>query len=202
MVRMLYEVDWYGELLNCRACSARDEARRPVPGVGPLDATLLCIGQNPGEEEDIDGQPFIGRSGGELDSWLTALGLQRSKLLLTNVVHCHTTRNRVPTNKEITTCSELWLAKELESCPNVRVIMTLGKPALEAVVSGRERPDYGAMVPWWTEVEWQGRSFHVIPLAHPAYLLRVPSQRTVMFSAVLPAVKSRLREIAPELYPQ
>lgn len=196
---MLYNAPWYGELLNCRACSARDEARRPVPGVGPIAAEILCIGQNPGEDEDIDGQPFIGRSGAELDSWLKELGLNRAKLLLTNIVHCHTTRNRVPTTKEIATCSELWLTKELQLCTQVQVLIPLGRPALEAVV-GRGRTDFGALTPWWTTVEFETRTLHVLPLAHPAYLLRVPQQRGIMMKTVLPAVKRRLEEAVPEVY--
>jgi uracil-DNA glycosylase family 4 len=81
-------VPWLDTLLACRACSARDEARRVVPGGGPLDAEIAIIGQNPGEDEDAMGVAFVGRPGAELDVWLEKLQLDRDKVMVTNAVKC------------------------------------------------------------------------------------------------------------------
>lgn len=196
----LYEAEWYGQLLNCKACPARWEARRPVPGFGPVATEFMVIGQNPGEDEDIDGFPFVGKAGQELDKWLTVLGLDRQKIVVTNVCKCKTDRNRVPKPGEVKTCTELWLSRELTTCPNVQVILPLGKPAAEAILGAHARTAFGVMTPWWTEVEFAGRRIHVVPLAHPAYLLRAPGQRPTMYNTVLPAVRDRLLAVVPDAY--
>lgn len=199
MGRQLYDAPWYGTLLNCRACSCRDEARRPVPGTGPADAEIMVVGQNPGSEEDIEGVPFIGAGGKELDVWLAHLGLDRRRLIVTNQVKCHTDRNRVPTRQEIMTCGDLWLRQELQFATAVQVLIPLGKPALEGVM-GRQRTAFGVLTPWWFTVDFDDRTLHVIPLAHPAYLLRAPGQKPVMYGTVLPAVLNYLRTTLPEVY--
>lgn len=79
---------FYESLRACTACSARQEALQVVGGTGPVDARMLVIGQNPGEDEDRAGIPFIGNAGDEFNAWLALLGLDRQKLVVTNVVKC------------------------------------------------------------------------------------------------------------------
>lgn len=198
MGQQLYDAEWYGSLLNCRACSCRDEARRPVPGVGPREAEIMIIGQNPGSDEDVEGVPFIGAGGQELDRWLRVLGLRRDRIIVTNAVLCHTDRNRVPNRFEIVTCRDQWMGKTLAFCTQVQVLVPLGRPALESVV-GRQRTTFGALTPWWFTTEFEGRTLHVTPLAHPAYLLRAPSQKGVMYRTVLPAVREYLERVVPDV---
>ena len=70
-------------LRACSACSCRAEAKQVVPGIGPVDARILVLGQNPGEEEDARGEPFLGAGGEELNVWLGILGLRRDRLAST-----------------------------------------------------------------------------------------------------------------------
>ena len=86
-----------------------------MPGAGPLDAGIAFIGQNPGTDEDDAGIPFVGESGHMLDRWIRVLGLRRDRLLITNAVKCHTDRNRKPRKREMDTCQDAWLRRELES---------------------------------------------------------------------------------------
>lgn len=105
---------------DCTACSARAEARLPVPADVPIDPDLaprfrvLVVGQNPGEEEDAQNRPFIGRSGRLLNHWLDIAGLRRGyDTVVTNMVKCHTTKNRSPKLTEVSTCRDLFLPREL-----------------------------------------------------------------------------------------
>lgn len=192
---------WYGTLLACTACTARAEARRVVPGEGPLSAEICIIGQNPGQDEDDKGLPFVGKGGEELDVWLRMLGLRRDHLLVTNIVKCHTERNRLPRPKEIAACESLWWKRELEAFPGLRVVIPLGRPALTGLVGKLvSLPD--VMQAWWmiADIPDTGRQLHIVPLAHPAYLLRMPAQRPVMYDRVLPMVKDYLRREVPDVY--
>lgn len=193
-------VPWYGELLACTACTARQEARRVVPGAGLLSAEICVIGQNPGKDEDQRGEPFIGEGGKELDGWLRMLGLDRTKLLVTNIVKCHTENNRPPRPKEIETCEARWFARELEAFTHLRVIIPLGRPALFGLI-GKQPSIPDVMEAWWVKAQFgETRELYVMPLAHPAYLLRAPAQRPVMYEKVLPAVKRYLQQEVPDVY--
>jgi DNA polymerase len=190
---------WRAELLACTACTARAEARRVVPGVGPLSSEICIIGQNPGVDEDKDGVPFIGAGGDELNVWLRMLALDRNKLLVTNVLKCHTENNRPPRAQEIETCESKWFSRELASYPALKVIIPLGRPALFGIVGKMDRvPD--VMEAWWVKADFEGgREVYVMPLAHPAYLLRTPTKRPEMYDRVLPAVKRYLQQEVPDV---
>lgn len=193
------QVPWYGELLACAACPARQEARRVVPGAGPLSAEICVIGQNPGEAEDEKGVPFIGKGGEELNAWLRLMGLDRAKLLVTNICKCHTEANRAPRPKEIETCESLWWKRELEAFTNLVVVIPLGRPALTGLV-GKIGTLPDVMSASWFKAGFNERELHVLPLAHPAYLLRTPAQRPVMYEKVLPVVRDYLRREVPDVY--
>jgi len=196
-------VPWLDRMLACRACRARDEARRVVPGSGPLDAEIAVVGQNPGEDEDAMGVAFVGRPGVELDTWLERLDLDRERVLITNAVKCHTARNRQPTPREATTCRDLWLRQEVETFANLRVLIPLGRPALQSLLGGAKQATPPAMQPWWTEVALDtddARRLLVVPLPHPSYLLRSPGLRDRMYTEVLPTVRAYLMAQAPDVY--
>lgn len=193
------QVPWFADLLACGACSARAEARRVVPGAGPLSAEICVVGQNPGEEEDQRGTPFIGKGGDELNAWLRMLGLNRERLLVTNIVKCHTERNRAPTGKEIVTCESLWWKRELEAFSRLQVVISLGRPALFGLV-GKLTALPDVMEPQWMVAEFNARKLHILPLAHPAYLLRSPTQRAPMYDRVLPEAKKYLQKEVPDVY--
>lgn len=186
-------------LRDCRACPARLEALQVVPGIGPLDARILVIGQNPGEEEDRAGQPFVGTSGEEFNVWLKILGLAREKLVVTNVVKCHTAGNRVPRPKEIKACADLWLPQELSELKRVSVLMPLGKPAVTALL-GKSAPPMTPITVHHYIVRALDREFRVFPLPHPAYLLRVKHMAAMFYETILGQLKLTLQQEVPEAY--
>lgn len=173
------DLPFYAELLDCRACPCREEAKRVVPGGGPLDATIAVIGRNPGKEEDRQGACFIGKSGGELDEWLALLGVSRQRVLVTNLVKCHTTDDRPPGTREVQVCAQKWLQAELLHFPAVKILLTLGDEATRFVL--------GVHAPSLSKVPFApmrvlfdpapGRELIVIPLPHPAFILRKPAAR-------------------------
>lgn len=195
---MYYHADFYPELLACARCACRAEASRVVAGEGPLDAEFMVLGQNPGDEEDTEGRPFIGRGGKEFADWLTVLGLARERILVTNAVKCHTTRNRVPKTAEITTCTHAWLTQELHAFPKLQVIITLGKPATAVVLGNKTKVPL--LEPFWAKVQFAGRVFHCVPLPHPAYILRAQTKRPELVTRVLPAIVEYLTREVPEAY--
>lgn len=195
--RSYFHAAFYIDLLTCTRCACRAEASRVVPGVGPLDATVMVLGQNPGDEEDADGRPFLGRSGIELESWLDLLGLDRHELLLTNICKCHTERNRVPRMREISVCTQSWLRAELDAFPRLRVVIPLGKPAATVVLGKMKVPTIEAL---WVQVQFGLRTFHCLPLPHPAYLLRMPGKKPDLYQRVLPQLREYLAREVPEVY--
>lgn len=194
---LYFNVEFYDALKACALCPVREEAKQVVAGEGPLDAEFMVLGQNPGDEEDRDGRPFIGRGGKELDTWLALLGLSRAKILVTNAVKCHTTDNRPPKAKEITTCTQAWLRRELEAFARLQVVVTLGKPATAVVLGKMKTP---LLEPFWVRVQFGERVLHCVPLPHPAYLLRAANKKPELYQRVLPAVKDYLAREVPEAY--
>lgn len=194
------QLPFYEALRACTACSARGEALQVVPGFGPLDARLLVVGQNPGEEEDREGVPFIGSSGQEFDTWLRVLGLDRAKLMVTNIVKCHTLKNRVPRAKEIRTCADLWLSQELMGLPDVQVLLPLGKPAVSAIL-GTQAPPMTPLMAHHYRIRVGGvRELRVFPLPHPAYLLRVRHQAPMFYETILSHLRLTMEAEVPEAY--
>jgi uracil-DNA glycosylase family 4 len=189
------------EQAACTACSARNEALRVVPGWGPLDAEIMFLGQTPGDEEDRVGQPFVGYVGDEFDEWLAALSLDRAKVFVTNAVKCHTIQNRVPRPIELATCKDLWLRRELETYDKVQVLIPLGRPALATII-GKQAVLPGPLDPWHVKVLFEpaARELFVIPLPHPAYLLRTKANKPEFLNTTLPKVREYLDTLVPDIY--
>jgi uracil-DNA glycosylase family 4 len=190
---------FYTDLLGCQRCPIRQEATRVVPGVGPLDARILLLGQNPGDREDKSGEPFLGKAGDELNTWLSTMRLVRASLAITNVVKCRTHENRAPKNKEVQFCRDQWLPLELTALAKVDVLIPFGKPALYAVLGTALKPPSG-IEPWYTRVKFGARELLVTPLPHPAYILRAQQLRADLLRRVLPAVAEIIAREVPEAY--
>ena len=195
MVR-LETSDLAAKIRLCKRCSARKDARCPVPGDGPENALIIFVGRNPGRDEDKKNRPFIGRAGKLLNEILETLELERERCAVLNTVKCFTAGNRAPTKEEIKCCSP-WLKKELKFFSEKRLIMPLGSEAFKAffpksdlIISravGRSfRPD--------------GSKIATIPLFHPAYLLRNASEKTKMFNYTLPKVRNYLKANFAEIF--
>src|SRR3989344_7674711 len=101
------------EIRRCTACPLYKNATLAVPGDGPKNAKIMLIGEAPGEEEDRQGLPFVGKSGKYLTTLLESIGVQREDVFITSSVKCRPPKNRVPVSHELKTCKENWLSKQI-----------------------------------------------------------------------------------------
>ncbi|MFC7082146.1 uracil-DNA glycosylase [Halorussus caseinilyticus] len=114
------------DVTDCTRCPALVDSRsRIVNGTGPADADLMFVGEGPGEQEDQQGEPFVGRSGTILDDKLRDRGLAREDVRITNCVRCRPPENRDPTSEELENCWP-YLESEIEQV-DPAVVVTLGK---------------------------------------------------------------------------
>src|SRR6056297_1953294 len=114
------------EVTECTRCPELVDSRSQiVNGTGPADADLLFVGEGPGQQEDQQGEPFVGRSGTILDDKLRERGLARADVRITNCVRCRPPENRDPTSEELDNCFP-YLSREIERV-DPEVIVTLGK---------------------------------------------------------------------------
>ena len=136
-----------------------------VFGEGNPDAKLMLIGEAPGEEEDKQGRPFVGRSGILLNKALALAEINRAELYITNVVKCRPPNNRTPSETEIKTCTEMFLDKQIKIV-RPKVIVTLGSIATRALLNKEVKI---------TKIHGQifnQENFIIIPIYHPSYVLR------------------------------
>jgi uracil-DNA glycosylase len=123
--------------MRCRKCRLWQEAKCAVPGEGPANAKIMLVGQNPGAEEDKVGRPFIGRAGKFLNKVLTANGIDRKEVFVTNIVKHLTPQNRKPLPDEVAACVAYLVAQVELIKPNVVVLMgavAWQAPRVEGVV--------------------------------------------------------------------
>ncbi|WP_250511019.1 UdgX family uracil-DNA binding protein [Caballeronia sp. GACF4] len=156
---------------ECRRCSLWKHATQAVPGSGPADARIMLLGEQPGDQEDLKGEPFVGPAGQLLDDAMRRAQLPREQVYLTNAVKHFKWEPRgkrrlhkTPGQQEIEACS-YWLDKELQET-GARVIVTLGATALTALLGKRAtlQAHIGRVVPY-------GDKF-IVATYHPSYALR------------------------------
>jgi DNA polymerase len=111
------------QIINCRKCRLWKDAKHAVPGEGPENAVVMLVGQNPGEEEDMAGKPFVGRAGKFLNKVLTENGINRQDLFVTNIVKHKTPNNRKPLTDEIEACTPYLATQIKEIKPKLVVLM-------------------------------------------------------------------------------
>jgi uracil-DNA glycosylase len=153
------------EALVCTRCPLAAGRTHVVFGVGSPEADLMFVGEGPGRDEDLAGEPFVGRSGKLLDRLMAEeLGLDRSRCYIANVVKCRPPQNRDPRPDEIEACRP-YLAGQIELI-DPRVIVTLGNFAAHVLLETTEgiRRLRGRSYPY--------RRGHVVPTYHPAAALR------------------------------
>lgn len=160
---------------ECERCPALVDSRsRIVNGVGPANADVLFVGEAPGEREDAEGAPFVGRSGTVLDEVLRLNGLARSDVRITNCVRCRPPENRDPTREELANC-RAYLDAEIRAV-DPAVLVTLGKVPSEHLL-GRDVAITGEAGSIET-IDVDGLSVDVLLGLHPAATLYDRSQRT------------------------
>lgn len=146
---------------RCRLCETRTQT---VFGDGDANARLMFIGEGPGENEDLEGRPFVGKAGQLLEKMINAMGLARADVFIANVVKCRPPGNRVPQPDEVEACTP-YLTQQIKII-RPEVIVTLGLPASQYVLDSRL--SMGKLRGAWRSY----RGIRVMPTYHPAYVLR------------------------------
>jgi uracil-DNA glycosylase len=193
---LIEELAAIGDLVALRArldqfdgCALKATAMNTVFGVGPADAELMVIGEAPGEEEDRQGLPFVGRSGQLLDRMLASIGLEREKVYVTNTLYWRPPGNRTPTPQEVLACTPFLHRQIVLIAP--KILLLVGGAAAKTVL---QRPE-GIMRlrGRWHEVTVNGAVAPIPAMAtfHPAYLLRSPAQKREAWQDLL-TVSERL----------
>ncbi|MEA4953910.1 MAG: uracil-DNA glycosylase [Pseudoflavonifractor sp.] len=181
-----------GECLDCRRCALAETRTNVVFGEGNPQAEVLCIGEGPGEQEDLTGRPFVGRGGKLLDDMLEIIDLSRKKnIYIANMVKCRPPQNRDPLNIEQEACAQ-WLARQIELV-KPKIIICLGRIAAMKFIRDdfKITREHGQ----WFEQDGILR----IALYHPAALLRDPRRRPETFED-LKTIQAKIREICDHTY--
>lgn len=152
---------------ECRACPLCQGRTHTVPGEGNPAARLMCVGEGPGENEDLTGRPFVGKAGELLDKILANIEVPREQVYIANVVKCRPPRNRAPLPDEREACSA-YLHRQI-ALVRPKVLLALGSTAAEALL-GVKKPlgDLRLRVHAWDGIP-------LIVTYHPAALLRNPN---------------------------
>ena len=170
---------------TCRLCTLADTRKSVVFGAGHAQAELVFIGEAPGRDEDIQGEPFVGRAGQLLERMLLAMGLSREQVYIMNTIKCRPPNNRDPKADEVAACN-LWFEQQLDLL-QPKVICLLGRIAAQTVLNTDA-----------TLASLRGRwhDYHGIPVwvsYHPAYLLRSPQQKQKSWQDML-VLSERLQQ--------
>jgi len=154
-------------------CALKSTATRLVFADGNPQARIMFVGEAPGREEDIEGLPFVGRSGKLLDRMIAAIGLDRTKAYITNVIPWRPPGNRTPTPLETQTC--LPFTQRHIELVNPDILVTLGNPSTQTLLGVRE----GIMRTRgrWFDYDTGSRKIRALATFHPAYLLRSPAYK-------------------------
>ncbi len=174
------------ECMECHACVLSEERTHVVFGVGREDAEVIIIGEAPGANEDLQGEPFVGRGGKLLDDMLAMIGLDRTRLYITNCVKCRPPENRDPLNAEKEACRG-YLERQL-ALMKPKIVVCLGRiSAMELI-----KPDFKISQEHGQFFEKNGCL--MMALFHPAALLRDPRRKPETFED-LKRLQAKIREI-------
>jgi DNA polymerase len=165
-----------GRVHECRLCSLGDVRLNPVFGEGHASARLLFIGEGPGAEEDRTGRPFVGRAGELLDRMIVAMGLSREEVYIANAVKCRPPANRTPEKVERDACKPFLLEQIRIVSPEA--IVLLGQTAIFQMLSNESSI---SSVRGKETVLPSFPGIRVMPTYHPAYLLRNPQAKAVVW---------------------
>jgi DNA polymerase len=153
----------------CEKCSLSKTRTQVVYGVGNPNADLMFIGEAPGRDEDLKGEPFVGRAGQLLTDIIKAMKLTRDDVYIANVIKCRPPENRNPEPDELEACRP-YIRRQV-AIIQPKVIVTLGRFALQSLIEKA----YGISAARGQWLEYNG--VKVMPTYHPAYLLRTPSAK-------------------------
>lgn len=174
------------DCLACRGCALAETRTNVVFGVGTADAEILLIGEGPGQREDEEGVPFVGRAGALLDDMLEIIHLDRTKVYITNTVKCRPPQNRDPLNVEQDACRD-WLRRQT-ALLRPKIIVCLGRIAAAEVI----KPDF--KITREHGVWFERGGVQMTAVYHPAALLRDPFKKPETFED-LKSIQTKIRDV-------
>ena len=179
------------ECADCSRCELCETRTNLVFGVGNEAAEVMFIGEGPGEQEDLQGEPFVGPAGKLLDTMLELIDLDRSKVYIANVVKCRPPRNRDPQPAEQDACAE-WLERQI-ALVNPRLIVCLGRIAAMKIIKEdfRITREHGQ----WFDIDQR----RVMATFHPSALLRDQGKRPDAFMD-LRALRKEIKAVCDGVY--
>lgn len=172
---------------SCEACGLHRSRTKSVFSRGDAMSRLVFVGEGPGENEDKQGEPFVGAAGQLLDKMIVAMGMKRDAVYICNVVKCRPPENRTPTSQEASACGQFLDGQLGAIAPTI--IVALGRCAAERFGCAEGKSWRGA----WGEY----RGIPVMPTYHPAYLLRSPEQKRPVWEDLQKVVARLTRTEAP-----
>jgi len=169
------------DLQGCRRCKLCEQRNTIAFGSGSPRAELVVIGEGPGADEDAQGKPFVGRAGQLLTKMLESVQLSRDEVFITNAVKCRPPGNRNPEPDEVAAC-EPFLKKQIDLI-RPKIIVGLGKFAVQTLLQSK------API---TKLRGNWHSYHgikLMPTFHPAYLLRNPADKKLVWEDIKKVIK-------------
>jgi len=154
---------------GCRLCGLAESRTHVVFGSGNPHADIVFVGEAPGQDEDLQGEPFVGQSGQLLERMLAAIGLSRDAVYIMNTIKCRPPNNRDPRKDEVEACS-LWFEQQIDAL-QPKMICLLGRVAAQTVLNSDAN---------LADMRGQWHAYQGIPVwvtYHPAFLLRSPEQK-------------------------
>lgn len=173
---------------NCTRCGLCQTRTNMVFGVGPKDAEIMFIGEGPGEQEDLQGEPFVGPAGKLLDDMLSIIDLSRENCYIANIVKCRPPGNRDPSGDEQDSCID-YLRNQV-ALIRPRMIVCLGRIAAQKIIASdfKISKDHGSWI--------LRNNVYMTAIYHPSALLRDPSKRPETFDDLL-LIREQLKRIRP-----
>ena len=175
---------------QCNQCSLCSGRTNVVFGVGKRDTDIMFIGEGPGEQEDLKGEPFVGPAGKLLDDMLRIIDLDRSNVYIANIVKCRPPGNRDPKEEEQDAC--IGYLRNQVALIRPKIIVCLGRIAAKRIID----PDYRITREHGSWITKNG--IWMTSLYHPSALLRDPSKRPETFEDLL-SIRDKIREIHADI---
>ena len=165
--------------VNCHKCELSKTRNKVVFGKGSTNARIMIIGEAPGKDEDLSGEPFVGRAGKLLTEILFSMNLTRENVYITNTVKCRPPENRNPNSNEISCCSS-YLDQQINLI-SPEIIILLGKVAAERLMNTPEpMSSLRGKLHYYKDTDIPMLVFY-----HPAYLLRSPGEKSKVWEDIL-----------------
>lgn len=175
---------------NCTKCGLCETRNNVVFGVGPRNADVMFIGEGPGEQEDLKGEPFVGAAGMLLDDMLSIIDLSRENCYIANIVKCRPPRNRDPLETEQDAC--IGYLRNQVALIQPKIIVCLGRVAAMRII----KPDFRITREHGTWTEKNGVWMSAI--YHPSALLRDLTKRPETFDDLL-SIRKKIKEVGAKV---